>query len=387
MKKGDTVRFLNETGGGKITGFSGKDIVLVEDQDGFEIPFRINEVVVIDSNDHGSARMTALNINQAAMDKEGNAIHNDQRSIKAMLNAEQNEPAFDETDGNESFDTPDDTREVTFQAPVEERKGGNRLTAYVAFVPSDSTLPADTTFDIYLVNDCNYFLQLSYMTEENDSWTLAFQGELAPNTMELVATLTYADLAELNRLVVQGIAYKREKSFLLKPTLSVCIKLDATKCYKQSTFRDSDFFDTPAWLHAIVVDDEPVKALQVDAGHLAKAMLTKRQDDRHVTAGRAATVPRSNDPLVVDLHIDTLLDSIQGMTSKDILDYQLQVFKDTLEANRKHRGQKIVFIHGKGEGVLRRALIHALNYQYKKFTYQDASFREYGYGATQVTIH
>ena len=180
---------------------------------------------------------------------------------------------------------------------------------------------------------------------------------------------------------------QREKSFLLKPTLSVCIKLDATKCYKQSTFRDSDFFDTPAWLHAIVVDDEPVKALQVDAGHLAKAMQTKRQDDRHVTAGRAATAPKGNDPLVVDLHIDALLDSIQGMTSKDILDYQLQVFKDTLEANRKHRGQKIVFIHGKGEGVLRRALIHALNYQYKKFTYQDASFREYGYGATQVTIH
>ena len=91
--------------------------------------------------------------------------------------------------------------------------------------------------------------------------------------------------------------------------------------------------------------------------------------------------------MVVDLHIDALLDSIQGMTSKDILDYQLQVFKDTLEANRKHRGLKIVFIHGKGEGVLRRALIHTLNYQYKKFTYQDASFREYGYGATQVTIH
>ena len=381
------MRFLNETGGGKITGFSGKDIVLVEDQDGFEIPFRINEVVVIDSNDHSLAKMAALNINQAAMDKEENAIHNGQRSIKAMLNAEQNEPAFDETDGNESFDTPDDTREVTFQAPVEERKGGNRLTAYVAFVPSDSTLPVDTTFDIYLVNDCNYFLQLSYMTGENDSWTLVFQGELAPNTMELVATLTYADLAELNRLAVQGIAYKREKSFLLKPTFSVCIKLDATKCYKQSTFRDSDFFDTPAWLHAIVVDDEPVKALQVDAGHLAKAMQTKRQDDRHVTAGRAATAPRGNDPLVVDLHIDALLDNIQGMTSKDILDYQLQVFKDTLEANRKHRGQKIVFIHGKGEGVLRRALIHTLNYQYKKFTYQDASFREYGYGATQVTIH
>ena len=45
------------------------------------------------------------------------------------------------------------------------------------------------------------------------------------------------------------------------------------------------------------------------------------------------------------------------------------------------------FIHGKGEGVLRRALINDLTYRYKKCTYQDASFQEYGYGATMVTIN
>ena len=49
-------------------------------------------------------------------------------------------------------------------------------------------------------------------------------------------------------------------------------------------------------------------------------------------------------------------------------------------------GVKIVFIHGKGEGVLRHAVIHELNYRYKNCSYQDASFQEYGYGATQVTI-
>ena len=38
MKIGDKVRFLSETGGGKIAGFQGKNIVLVEDEDGFQIP-------------------------------------------------------------------------------------------------------------------------------------------------------------------------------------------------------------------------------------------------------------------------------------------------------------------------------------------------------------
>jgi dsDNA-specific endonuclease/ATPase MutS2 len=45
-----------------------------------------------------------------------------------------------------------------------------------------------------------------------------------------------------------------------------------------------------------------------------------------------------------------------------------------------------VFIHGKGDGVLRQALTKELNYRYKKHDVQDASFQEYGYGATQVTI-
>ena len=48
MKKGDKVRFLSETGGGIVAGFQGKNIVLVQDADGFEIPMSINEVVVVD---------------------------------------------------------------------------------------------------------------------------------------------------------------------------------------------------------------------------------------------------------------------------------------------------------------------------------------------------
>ena len=57
-----------------------------------------------------------------------------------------------------------------------------------------------------------------------------------------------------------------------------------------------------------------------------------------------------------------------------------------LDQYKEYRGKKLIFIHGKGEGVLRQAIIHELNYKYKRYSYQDASFREYGYGATQVTI-
>ena len=52
MKIGDKVRFLSEVGGGVVTGFQGKNIVLVEDADGFDIPMPVHECVVIETDDY-----------------------------------------------------------------------------------------------------------------------------------------------------------------------------------------------------------------------------------------------------------------------------------------------------------------------------------------------
>ena len=57
-----------------------------------------------------------------------------------------------------------------------------------------------------------------------------------------------------------------------------------------------------------------------------------------------------------------------------------------MERYKTKREQKIVFIHGKGDGVLRKALLDELKRKYSTCRYQDASFQEYGFGATLVTI-
>lgn len=51
MKIGDKVQFLSDIGGGRIAGFQGKDIALVEDEDGFQIPTPISDLVVMSSSD------------------------------------------------------------------------------------------------------------------------------------------------------------------------------------------------------------------------------------------------------------------------------------------------------------------------------------------------
>ena len=161
-----------------------------------------------------------------------------------------------------------------------------------------------------------------------------------------------------------------------------------TKFYKLHTFQDSDFFDVPAYVCDIIRDDRPARSVFVDARQLQEALLEKKQPTPAVQPARKPGKEREekNAVVEVDLHADEVLETTAGLQPKDILDYQLKIFNETMEKYQKERGKRIVFIHGKGDGVLRNALIKELKLKYKSCIYQDASFREYGFGATMVVI-
>lgn len=93
-----------------------------------------------------------------------------------------------------------------------------------------------------------------------------------------------------------------------------------------------------------------------------------------------------NEIIEVDLHIGELLDDTRGMSNSEILNYQLDKFREVMEQYKNKREQRIVFIHGKGDGVLRKALLDEMKRKYTACKTQDASFQEYGFGATMVTI-
>lgn len=95
---------------------------------------------------------------------------------------------------------------------------------------------------------------------------------------------------------------------------------------------------------------------------------------------------KKSDIVEIDLHAHALLDSTEGLSATDIKQYQIKTFKETMERFRKDIGRQIVFIHGNGDGVLRQAILTELKYNYKHCKYQDASFQNYGFGATMVTI-
>ena len=350
MKVGDKVRFLSETGGGVIAGFQGNNIVLVEDEDGFQIPTSISDVVVVEADNY--------NIKP--------------KVVKKVEVENEIQPS----------DLP-----ITYKSKPEERKGGEQLSVYLAFVPLSVNTMSKTNFEAYIVNDSNYYLRYSYLSAENANWHMRSSGEIEPNTKIFIEEFGHDALNELDKVAVQMFAYKQGKSFTLKPTVDVQLRIDTVKFYKLHTFQENDFFEQPALLYTIIENDIPAKPLVIDAKKLKQEMAAKASMDRtKPTPARLQKRHSPDEPIVTDLHASELLETTSGMSSADILTYQVDVFKKKMDEFIGKHGQKLIFIHGKGDGVLRQAIIRELNHKYKNCSYQDASFKEYGYGATQVTI-
>lgn len=379
MKIGDKVRFLNEVGGGVVKGFQGKNIVLVEDSDGFDIPMPIHECVVIDTDDYNMSRPLA----------KVNSEKNNEYSARVGKSAavREKEETKGESDKNRTtFEVNDASK---FRTPVlrqPEMRGGDILNVYLAFVPVDIKAVSTTPFESYLVNDSNYFLYYTYLCAEGKAWSVHSHGLVEPNTKIFLEEFEKSDLNDREHVAVQLIAFKDNRSFSLKPVVSVELRIDVVKFYKLHTFLDSDFFEMPSLIYEVVKNDIPAKEIYVSAQELQSALLEKRSADANPVQQPELKHGGQKNVIEVDLHINELLDDTGGMSNREILDYQLAKFCEVMEQYKNKREQRIVFIHGKGDGVLRKALLDELKRKYSKCRHQDASFQEYGFGATMVTI-
>lgn len=373
MKIGDKVRFLSEVGGGVVTGFQEKDIVLVEDADGFDIPMPVRECVVIETDDYNVPTPAA----RAAKKRLEN-------QSAARTDAATTEASSSALGSGWKAEHPVKPQVSVYRQP--EVKGGDVLNVYLAFVPEDIKAVSTTPFEAYLVNDSNYYMYYTYLSAEGKSWTTRSHGLLEPNTKFLLEEFEKSELNDREHVAVQLVAFKDNRAFAMKPAVNVEIRIDTVKFYKLHTFRQTDFFGTPALMYDVVKNDLPAKQVYVSAEDLQDALMKKKTVE-HPSAPRTI-VKRGgkNEIIEVDLHIGELLDDTHGMSNREMLNYQLDKFREVMEQYKNKREQRIVFIHGKGDGVLRKALLDEMKRKYSACKTQDASFQEYGFGATMVTI-
>jgi DNA-nicking Smr family endonuclease len=95
---------------------------------------------------------------------------------------------------------------------------------------------------------------------------------------------------------------------------------------------------------------------------------------------------RAVDVWEIDLHIEEIVESHLGLSNFQILTKQINEFKSFYKKAKAKHLQKIVVIHGVGEGVLKEEIRSYLSKQ-EGIEYFDSDFREYGKGATTIEIH
>lgn len=347
IKIGDRVRFLNSTGGGIVKKIISKELVEVEDEDGFGIPTLIRECVVVETE---------------------NTIHTqEKRKDPSKQKLEEKKP---EVSQEEDAYQPEETPE------------GEKVNVSLAFVPMDIKQLSFTSYEVYLVNDSNYYLAYNIASSNGRIAMSRSAGFIQPNTKIFIEELKKEQLNDIEKLNVQILALKQGKSYSIKPTYDVEIKINAVKFYKLHSFTDNDFFDEPALLCEIIKDNVAKGEEVIDENDLDK-IISNKEVRLAAKVSKKQNVPEI---IEVDLHIGQLLDNLNGLSNADMLEYQLSKFNEVMQENLGRKGQKIVFIHGKGEGVLRKEIITQLKNKYGNCQYQDASFREYGFGATMVTI-
>jgi dsDNA-specific endonuclease/ATPase MutS2 len=87
----------------------------------------------------------------------------------------------------------------------------------------------------------------------------------------------------------------------------------------------------------------------------------------------------------VDLHIESIVNDHSKMDNSQILEAQRRLFTQCLDSAIAEKLQKIIFIHGVGNGILKNEITTVLK-QYPNLHYFDASMQKYGCGATEVLI-
>ena len=354
IRVGDQVRFMNEVGGGRVTAILSKDMVSVETKDGFEIPTYLKNLVVIEPPS------TSLR---------------DRSHLPTLSSSHLPTPSSPSPSQQDHYT---EVRSNGFRE-TNQLKNNDSPSFLFAALPSNPGNPPEGKILLYLVNDCNYTLIYHFATKMAGQYTTVDAGMLEPNTKVELENIEPKGKGELPEYCFQLLYFRKSATQLEEPVQKE-IRISPIKFFKASSFVKNNYFSTPALL--IRLAENPLKAEldKLSDKDFQQVALTK-EPKRPATA----QLPKS-DLVEIDLHIHQLLDDTRGLSNADMLKLQLDTFRKEMEKAIATGVKKIVFIHGVGDGVLKNEIRRELQRKYARFPMQDASFREYGFGATMAVL-
>lgn len=115
-------------------------------------------------------------------------------------------------------------------------------------------------------------------------------------------------------------------------------------------------------------------------------IISEKEQKKHNFYSKVKSKKRTSPQMEVDLHIHQLVSNTRNMDNFEMLNFQLETARRKIAFAITKKIQKIVFIHGVGEGVLKYELIRVLKEYEGRLKFYDADYQKYGLGATEVYI-
>lgn len=345
LQIGTRVKFLNDVGGGIVRGFQDDKIVLVETDDGFEMPVLSTDLIVEEESSYSSSG---------------------EHEVTESANSAQAGKIASEPD-------------ITFEEKKYKEFEGEVI---LALVPENDRLLHVSNFTLYLVNDSNYYFHFVLTARDMGVSSLIKAGSIEPDTKSDIKEFSQTTIARINEFHIQGFFFKYGLMQVEKP-VDLVYNIEHISFYKAANFKENEYFHERAILFRNEAEGDLSMALEQlkdsDLSHIAVSKESKERENRSKS-------PKNKTIEEVDLHIEEIVDDHADMSNGEIINLQLSRFETALETGIRGKTKKIVFIHGVGNGKLKYELRKRLDKKYPDLRYQDASFKEYGYGATMVYL-
>lgn len=350
FKIGDKVKLLNEAGGGYVTKIISPSMVEVSVEDGFNIPYSTRELLKVE--DQGIASQ----------------FFDEDFGVQPDITEDQN-------------NNPNQISTELFKRQSLDLKKG----IYLAFVPQDQRWLMTGLIDVYILNHSEYDILFSLYLLKDNQFVNKEYDVAGPHNKFLIDTIDREDINDWLKGQLQVIFIKEDMEKVISP-LNKSFQIKGAKFYQENNFKHIDLLEANSLVVELITMDyqqmisknsEELKDLKIEESPKAKVKQQKSLIQKYKIAPLEAEV---------DLHISALSDDFKHMKPHEILEEQLQFFNKTIEDAMLHQYTKIIYIHGIGNGSLKKKLKDELR-GYEEIEVRDASFQQYGYGAIEVHVH
>lgn len=372
LRKGDRVKFLNDTGGGIITEITDSKMARVMTADGFEMPVPVAELILVEKLS-GSGSQQAQDSRYPGSGEEHGSVsqvsHYDDTRQEDQQATDAGLPDHAYRDPGETGSSGSAGDDEGISRGIPER---NLLFALV-----ETEGPGK--LDAWLINDSSFTVLYNILIKQDELYSTLKAGIIDADTKIFLTSFSRERINAFVLFRVQAIFFRKGFYNPLPPSQKE-FSIDPVELFGTGYIGGNDFFEEDAAIIPVMSDSREREVKKISQQEITRIISSEKPRDKKKD--------KSADPSTeeVDLHIEELVDDHSGLSGREVLDIQMSRFTTALEGAIKGRTKRIVFIHGIGNGKLKYEIRRTLDKKYPRLKYQDASFQEYGYGATMVII-